>query len=243
MKTVEIISLIYKSTTYLKFIANQLKSEFNIVDGWDIKTRIVANDANEEVLSELPNCGHPYTIYNDPYPEQYYLNRVYRAWNFAGKTSQYDNVCFVNSDMAFSPDWLANLLKHHDGTNIVTSRLVEQGKMPSGTHGISKNFGDGPNNFNNEDWIKYTTNIKQDVTNAGGLFMPVVFNKHRFIESGMYPEGNIYSGGKIGAFGTPFIKSGDNYYFNNILGSKYNMKHITPFDSIVYHFQEGEMRE
>lgn len=54
----------------------------------------------------------------------------------------------------------------------------------------------------------------------------------------MYPEGNIYDDG-IGTLGR-FVKSGDAYYFDDILRVKYNMKHITVFDSLVYHIQEGE---
>jgi hypothetical protein len=58
----------------------------------------------------------------------------------------------------------------------------------------------------------------------------------------MYPEGNVYSGG-IGAYKTTFMRSGDEYYFNDILGKKYGMRQVTAFDSIVYHIQEGEKDE
>ena len=71
--------------------------------------------------------------------------------------------------------------------------------------------------------------------------MPCVFETQRFIESKMYPEGNIYHNG-IGKLGI-MIKSGDAYYFQNILENKYDMKHITVFDSLVYHIQEGEKDE
>jgi hypothetical protein len=68
--------------------------------------------------------------------------------------------------------------------------------------------------------------------------MPCVLEKKRFLESGMYPEGNIYNNG-IGNLGN-FVKSGDAYYFDDILSSRYGMKHVTIFDSLVYHIQEGE---
>jgi hypothetical protein len=71
----------------------------------------------------------------------------------------------------------------------------------------------------------------------GGLFMPCVFEKEKFIESGMYPEGNIYDNG-VGNLGR-FIASGDAYYFHHLM-NKYGMRHITVFDSMVYHIQEGE---
>lgn len=239
-KSVEIISLIYKSEIYLKFICDQMKHPRNQVEGYDIKLRIVANDPNDKVLAALPNCGLPYYIYNDHKPDDYYLNRVYRCWNAAGQTSEADIICFINSDMAFSDKWLHNLLKHHDGKNIVTSRLVESGRMPSGTHGISKYFGRHPIDFNDFDWQRYASEISEDRLVAGGLYMPVLFDRSRFVEAGCFPEGNIYTTG-VGMFGKgTYLRSGDEFFFNQTL-RKYQMRHVTAFDSIVYHFQSGEM--
>jgi hypothetical protein len=237
IKNIEIISLIFKSIDYLELIYNELKSDKCKVDGWNINVRIVANDATQEILDKLKTLDIPYTIYNDPKPNDYYLNRVYRCWNFAGKTSEYDNICFVNSDMVFSDGWLDNLLKHHNGINIPTSRLVESGKMMSGTHGFSFNCGRNPKNIDFELWEKVNTSMREDKTYSGGLYMPCIFTKNRFIESGMYPEGNIYSDG-VGTL-NGFVQSGDDWYFRK-LEKEYNMKHITVFDSLVYHIQEGE---
>ena len=52
-KTIEIISLIFKSLDYLELIYNQLKSDNCKVDGWDVSLRIVANDATDEVIEKL----------------------------------------------------------------------------------------------------------------------------------------------------------------------------------------------
>ena len=141
--------------------------------------------------------------------------------------------------MVFSTDWLTNLLKHHNGVNIPTSKLVESGKMMSGTHGVSFNCGRHPNSINYELWGQITSQLKKDEIHNNGLYMPCVFEKTRFIESGLYPEGNIYKDG-IGTLrrdGT--IQSGDDWYFRK-LEDVYGMKHITVFDSLVYHIQEGE---
>lgn len=235
---VEIISLIYKSTDYLRLIYEQLKSDNCKVDGWDIGIRLVLNDATDEIIEEVKKLDISYTIYNDKQPNDYYLNRVYRCWNFAGETSEYDNICFVNSDMVFSKDWLKNLLKNHDNINIPCSRLVESGKLKSGKYGISSNFGKNPNDIDFNGFNKYVEKIKSEELQQGGLFMPCIFIKERFVESGMYPEGNIYNTG-IGNFGDKFIDSGDDYYFNKLM-KDYGMKHVTVFDSIVYHIQEGE---
>lgn len=240
VKKLEIISLIFKSCDYLDLIYKELKSDNCKVDGWDITVRIVANDATPEVISRLKSLDIPYSIYNDPKPNDYYLNRVYRCWNYAGETSDSDNICFVNSDMVFSKDWLSNLLKHHDGINIPCSRLVESGKMLSGQHGVSFNCGRGPKEINYELWNDMVNKTKTDEIKSGGLFMPCIFEKNRFIESGMYPEGNIYSDG-IGTL-NGFVQSGDDWYFKK-LSKEYGMKHITVFDSLVYHIQEGEKDE
>jgi len=238
-KNVEIISLIFKSVDYLDLIYQELKSDKCKIDGWNVGVRIVANDATPEVLNRLKELDIPYTIYNDPKPNDYYLNRVYRCWNHAGITSEYDNICFVNSDMVFGEKWLDNLLKHHDGTNIPTSRLVESGKMRSGTHGISFNCGRNPKNIDFELWEKFSEHTKKDEVHEKGLFMPCVFEKNRFIESGLYPEGNIYKDGIGTLHPHGVIQSGDDWYFRK-LEKDYNMKHITVFDSLVYHIQEGE---
>tara|TARA_R110000803_G_C11989495_1_gene321979 strand:- start:35477 stop:36202 length:726 start_codon:yes stop_codon:yes gene_type:complete len=235
-QSIEIISLVYKSKSYLDFICSQLASSLCKADGWDVSARVVGNNPAAEILNALPDCGTPYSVYNDPEPEAYYLERVYRCWNHAVQTSRYDNVCLVNSDMAFSPDWLDNLLKHHDGVNIPCSRLVESGKLDSGQHGIDMDFGRTPSEFRVEEFTSFATYVSQvcaEIVKPGGLFMPVVFNREQFLSRGGYPEGNQDAG-------APGEKSGDAYFFNDILEQRYVMKHVTAFDSVVYHIQEGE---
>lgn len=242
-KNIEVISLIYKSVDYLHFITNQLKSDNCKVDGWDVKVRLVLNDATDKIIEEVKSLDINYTIYNDKIPGDYYLNRVYRCWNFAGETCEADNICFVNSDMMFSENWLTNLLKHHDGINIPTSRLVESGKLGTapGRHGVINNLGGRLNNLNYIGFIDFANQISEDRVEPSGLLMPCVFEKERFMESGMYPEGNIYTTG-VGNFGDPVVSPGDIYYFDR-LEKEYGMRHITVFDSIVYHIQEGEKDE
>lgn len=245
---VEIITLIYKSVSFLDFIVNQLQSNFCKSSDLNVGIRVVCNDASSKVLEHIKTKNIKYTIYNDPKPEDYYLNRVYRAWNFAGKTSEYDNFIFVNSDMAFSEGWLDNLFTYHNGTNIPCSRLVESGKLPVGDgipfQGWARqyNFGTHPTNFAKKTWEESAKISLIKEAKTYGLYMPCLFQTEMFIKTGGYPEGNIYSGG-IGKHDTRFIKSGDDYYFHDILEAKHGMKHITCFDSLVYHMQEGEKDE
>lgn len=239
-KSIEVISLIYRSKTYLNFICDQFKQDLHDVPGYDVKFKIVANDPNESILSSLPNCGVPYSIYRDNSPNDFYLNRVYRCWNYAGKSSTADVVCFVNSDMAFSKGWLESLMSYYGKETVVTSRLVESGRMPSGTHGYGKNFGMHPNEFVQDEWAAHAESVKEYAAHPGGLYMPVVFGRELFDASGGYPEGNVYSAG-IGRSDSKFLRSGDEYFFNSVLAAKFGMSHVTAFDSLVYHFQSGEM--
>jgi hypothetical protein len=243
-KNIEVIGMIYKSVDYLNLLCEQLLS--CKVDGWDVGIRIVANDATPEVLEALKNQEVPFDVYNDPSPEDFYLNRVYRCWNHAGKTSEYDNICFVNSDMMFSPGWISNLLKHHDGINIPCSRLVESGKLRSGSYGIEKDFGKSPKNLDQEGFNEYVEQISEDKCEDRGLYMPCIFETRRFVESGMYPEGNVFKKGQYLVAGypndRPVYMSGDDFFFRS-LEEVYGMSHKTVFDSIVYHIQEGEKDE
>jgi hypothetical protein len=247
-QNVEVVSLIYRSTKYLKYIVNQLKSDLCKIDGWDVGVRIVANDATENVLEALKDIEIPYTVFNSPNSNEYYINRVYRGYNHCIVTSEYDNVCLVNSDDGFSNGWLSNLLKHHDGVNIPCSRLIESGKMDSGTHGVNlrdNNFGRSCGEFERrfDEWLVWVENHKEDRIEPYGLYMPCVFEKNRFIESGMYPEGNIYSDGRVGSTVGGVIRTGDEFFMHEVLGRRFGMRHVTVFDSLIYHIQEGEKDE
>lgn len=253
-KNIEVISLIYKSVKYLRFICQQLQSDLCQVEGWDVGVRIVANDATPEVIDEIKKTNINYSIYDNPDPNEFYLNRVYRAYNYAITSSEYDNVCLVNSDQVFCKGWLLNLLKHHDGEKIPCSRLVESGKMESGKHGINilrekgKHFGRHPDEFDMESWLEYAEENKENRFETGGLYMPCVLEKKTALQSGLYPEGNLFfqkPNQLVVGFPNdrPIWRAGDDYYFHDVLEKKFKMKHITVFDSLVYHIQEGEKDE
>tara|TARA_Y100000593_G_scaffold95015_1_gene198294 strand:- start:37931 stop:38689 length:759 start_codon:yes stop_codon:yes gene_type:complete len=247
-KNIEIVSLIFKSVQYLHFIYDQLKSDMCKADGWEVGIRIVANDATEEVINELKKLDINYTIFNNLDPNEFYLNRVYKAFNHAVFSSEYDNVCLLNSDNVISKNWLSNLLKHHDGANIPCSRTVESGKMASGKHCINmgnNDFGRHPNGFEFDGWYEFANTIERNEVHTGGIFCSPVFEKSRFIESGGYPEGNVFleTDGTI-SVGYPndreVYKTSDTFLFYEKLEKMFGMKHITIFDSIVYHIIEGE---
>ena len=91
--------------------------------------------------------------------------------------------------------------------------------------------------------------IQSEKKANGGLYMPLLVHKQKFLNLGGFPEGNItleslssYLNGKsaqISLPGDPCI-SGDDALFRKAM--KLGMKHITSFNSVSYHFQEGEKR-
>jgi hypothetical protein len=228
--------MVYKCPQYYEFIVDQLH-RYAKAEHYPVKTRLVANDptpAIEELIRKETRIDIV-DVYNDPEPQDFYLNRVYRCWNYIGRTCPASAVVFVNSDMAFSPGWLDALLEAWESDNIPCSKLVESGKMSSGKYAISEDFGKTPHEYREDAFIKYAEDISEEGrTSPGGLYMPCVFAKEDFIALGGYPEGNIYKGG-AGATHTKFVRSGDVDFFN-----RSGKQHVTVFDSIVYHIQEGE---
>lgn len=235
---INVVGMIYKSINYLDFMIYNI-NKYCLDDNIDYN--IIANNATDKVLSYLKNNNIKHIVYEDPFPDDYYLNRVYRAWNFGGFNTDCDILIFINSDMAFTPYWINNLIKNLTLFTIPCSRLIESTKLKSGQHAIEKNFGQNSNQFDEIEFIKYCNNISSNEIKTGGLFMPCAFYKQDFVESNGYPEGNIYVDG-IGKHKSPIIMSGDYYFFykNPIMKNK---SHITVFNSLVYHIQEGEKDE
>ena len=237
--SLDIIALVYKSKDYLKSIKFEIEQTLKNtkVNNWEINGIIIGNDPTTEIKDILTNPYFPEyvdtDIYEDHTPHDYYLNRIYRAWNYGVFRSHCDYVCLVNSDMIFSDNWLSNLINGFEREYrlcIPCSRLVESGKMPSGKWGVSKNFGRHPNNIDYNGFNQFAKSISINQNSNGGLYMPCIFERDRFIRNCGYPQGNILnSNGNI-------VKSGDAYFFEN-----YKLKHVTVMDSIVYHIQEGEM--
>ena len=227
---VTIICMIFRSKGYLEFVIKSIKKHNKFA-----KLLFIANDPTDDLLNYIKKNKIPYLLHRNQNLNEHYLNRVYRAWNFGGNNASGDILIFINSDMAFSKDWFENLLKHLSSKKIVTSRLVESGKLRSGKYGIEKNFGRSYKEFNEKEFEDYSKKISVNEIKKGGLFMPCAIYKDTFVRSGGYPLGNrVDSKGKI--------TSGDRIFFYETLSSM-GMKHYTIFNSIVYHIQEGEQDE
>jgi hypothetical protein len=244
MVHVSIACLIYKSTKWLQFVYDQVQKYTDLTNN---EFYFVANDANQHVLDYLKENNIPHYIHNntDEQKKEWYINNVYRAWNTAGKMAKGKYVVFINSDMAFSEGWLDNLINKIDDNKIVTSRLVERGVLRSGTYGIEINFGNVPSDYKEKEFINFSKQISENVLMNGGLYMPCLIKCEHLEKINYYPEGNIIPGSdifnpvyaKLGEFCIP----GDQVFIKRL--NTINVEHYTAFDSIVYHFQEGEMRD
>lgn len=227
---VSVVCLIYKSIGYLNFVWNSFNRYTE-----DADFLFIANDATDKVKNYLRENNFPHLIFENKDKNEEYLKRVYRAWNFGGFNAPGDIIVFVNSDMAFSDGWLNNLLRVLRKDRIVTSRLVESGKISSGKYAISKNFGQTYKEFDDKAFQKFAQKIKKPELRKGGLFMPCAIYKDLFVKSGGFPIGNRQepNGSET---------SGDYILFYEKLKSL-GIEHYTAFDSIVYHIQEGEKDE
>jgi glycosyltransferase involved in cell wall biosynthesis len=240
---VTIFSLIYKDVDWLKFMYGQFL-KYTPLDG--VEFYFIANDASEEVIQYMEDNYIPYYDFrNTPsHLKEHYINNVYRAYNFGVTKARGHYVLMLNSDMAFSEGWLNALLDKSDEGLCVASRLVEQGKLSTGEFGIEKNFGNSWESFDEVGFQEYARLIKDTRVEFGGLYMPLLVRKSDFERVGGYPEGNIVPGSDVFspeiALPNTNVVSGDTAFIEKL--ESIGVKHVTAFDSIVYHFQEGEKR-
>lgn len=236
-----IACLIYKSIEWLKFVHLQV---LKYTDMKDVEFFFVANDASNEVLEYLKNNHIPhYELSNsDAHKKEWYINNVYRAYNYAAKVARGDFLILINSDMCFSPGWLEALKNKYTGDNLIASRLVESGKLRTGQYGIEKNFGYSLSEYKENEFLLFAESIKKKAANNGGLFMPLLVKKSHFEQVGGYPEGNLKLGADI--FSSETALPGEAQIAGDVVlmqrMESIGVTHQTSMDSIVYHFQCGE---
>lgn len=238
---ISIVCLIFKDVNWLEFVYQQVLKHTNLDEN---EFFFVANGATQEVKDYLYINHIPHYIYDhdDAQKNEYYINNVYRAYNFGVQKSKGNFAVLINSDMAFTDGWLENLMKNYNGKNCVASRLVESGKLTPGKYGVAKNFGYNFDLYNEEDFYSYALELKEDRLVDGGLYMPLLINVESFKKIRGYPEGNINVGSDIFepviALSNNNVISGDAVLMDRL--NTIGIAHQTAFDSIVYHFQEGE---
>jgi glycosyl transferase family 2 len=253
MVKVSIISLIYKSTKYLQFVYDQVH-KYTDLKGTDTEFFFVTNDADPSVTKYLSDKSIPHYIFNNT-PEnvkahgttESYINNVYRAYNFGASKAQGKYLIFINSDMAFSPQWMENLFRGYDENRMcITSRLLESGRYTSGQHGMTFDCGRLLRSYQEAKFIAKAKELSKSELHPGGLFMPLLIKKSIFDSIGGYPEGNL-TVDCTDLFNPTIAKKGKPSIPGDVVLMKklktVNVEHFTAFDSIVYHFQNGEMFE
>jgi hypothetical protein len=219
---VTLVVLVYRSLQWLDWVQRGVESART-----DVKYRwhVVANDATAEVLAD-PRIDLEYT--NDD-PREFYINRVYRAWNAGVLEAPTQLVCMLNTDMWPHDYWLDELVavKKETFNTVPTSLLVESGRLPSAMPHVMKNIGRSPDEFRADEFTEYAQKIrKPGLTEPGRLFMPILVDRQEFIDVGMYPEGN------------PPGTTGDKDLIRRY--DEASFKHLTALGSVVYHVQLGE---
>ena len=246
-----IVCLIYASVQWAEFAYAEILRAARELPRGDVEVLFVANDATDEVLDFLASNQIPHvSVSKRAHPDEWFINGVYRAYNAGAEHARGDYVLFVNSDMCYAPGAIGNLMQRADSDLLLASRLVEQGVMQTGTHGLERSFGASPKRLRRRDFYRYAREIADERTEAGGLFMPLLVDRRVFLDLGGYPEGNVTpdsldayveSGAepRIATKGEELIP-GDAAFIAR--AAHHGVHHATAFDSIVYHFQAGEMR-
>jgi hypothetical protein len=224
---VTLVVLVYRSLRWLDWCMEG-------VDESDSLTRyrwlIVANDATDEVRRD-PRIGLDFR--NDD-PSEFYINRVYRAWNTGVMEAPTQLVCMLNSDMYPYGQWLDALMavKGVNNKTVPTSLLIESGRLPSAMPNTVKNFGMNPDEFRLDEFLRHAKSLRDShgfpnvLTQPGRLYMPILVDRQEFIDVGMYPEGN------------PPGTTGDKDLIRRY--EEAGFEHVTAINSIVYHVQTGE---
>ncbi len=234
VKDITIATLVYKSPEYLDFVLDSLKRYGSLENR--VQYLVIANDATDEIkdkvlaLTARSDAPHTGVIHDNPDPDEWWIQRVYAAWNRCLEECETDYICFVNNDMAFTNGWLDALAKYDLTRYVPTSRLVESERMPSLPGLISKNFGQTLASFRNDEFQKFADSVKAQGFAAGvGAYMPSLFRVDVLKSVGGWHKnvGNI---------------PGDRLTFS-LLKKYMGIEQIMVMDSIAYHFQRGESAE
>ena len=246
MVTVSIFTLIYQSSEWADFVFDSIHKYTPMIARGEAEFFFVANDATQKVIDHLSQKEYPHYIltnsrlseeelFSKGFAKPEYLSRVYKGFNFGIEKSRGEIVVIINSDMAFSPDWLENLIRCLTTKNVVTSQLVERDHPEFGVfHGVYHGeFGCGIEDFKETAFLEFVLNVKSTALIPGKGYSPCAFHKVNAYRAGLYPEGNI-----AGKSYDEVDEYGDERFFRKL--AEINIPHYTVLDSIVYHFKEGE---
>jgi GT2 family glycosyltransferase len=236
---VTLVVLVYRSLRWLDWCMEGVDS---IRTDTRYRWLVVANDATEEVRAD-PRISVDFR--NDD-PGEFYINRVYRAWNEGVLNAPTPWVVMLNSDMFGSDGWIDELMdvKCKTPKLVPTSLLIESGRLPSGMPEYVRDFGKNPDEFKADEFKAHAASIAKPAirqegmgamgvgtlvfpqTEPGRLYMPILVDRQEFMDVGGYPEGN------------PPGTTGDKDLVRRYAEAGFT--HVTALGSVVYHCQIGE---
>jgi len=245
---ITLVCLIYAGIDWLEFQYGELLLLQKEFGSDQIEILFVANDATAEVLDFLNGNHIPYVeAPGRKESGEWYINSVYRAYNFGVISAKGEYVFLTNSDMSYTKGFLMSLFRHAHPSKYVVGKLVESGRLTPADHAVEKNFGKKLRNFEREKFNLFAQSIRKKGEISGGLYMPVIIQREIFLKLGGYPEGNIKSDGLAS-----YLKGDEIRYAlpgENIIAGDFafiqkarnlGIQHFTVQDAIAYHFQEGE---
>lgn len=245
---ITLICLIYAGVDWLEFQYGELLALAKEFSPGQIEILFVANDATAQVIRFLDENYIPYV--NAPgrsSVDEWYINSVYRAYNFGVTSAKGDYVFLTNSDMSYTPGFLMNLFKHAEPDKYVVGKLVESGRLAPAPGAIKKNFGKKLRRFKRDKFNRFAQKVSKEGEISGGLYMPSIVRRERFLSLGGFPEGNL-----VPSSLNQYLNEKEPEYANRgqdclpgdfVFMKKANLEgiaHITAQDAIAYHFQEGE---
>jgi GT2 family glycosyltransferase len=249
--TVTLISLIYAGVDWLEFQYSELLQLKNEFGPGEVEILFIANDASESVINFLNSNLIPYkSAPGRKSQSEWYINSVYRAYNFGVKEAKGEYVLLTNSDMSYAPGFLYSMMQQRSPSKYLVGKLVESGRLKPASLAIKKNLGRKLEKFKRAKFYKFANKISSDSLTPGGLFMPCLIDRNVFLNKGGFPEGNIRASSlqkyietgisEIATHGEQLVP-GDLAFVKALEFNKIN--HQTIGGAVAYHFQEGEKSE
>lgn len=245
---VSVVCLIYSGIDWLEFQYAELLRLKKELGFGEVEILFVANDATPEVVQYLKDNLIPFVEHRGKISkDEWYINSVYRAYNYGASMAKGKYVLFVNSDMAYAPGFLYQIVSRAAEKKYLVAKLIESGRLKPAPIAIKKNFGKKISSFRRKKFYRFAKTIASDLDQSGGLFMPCLLSRKVFLELGGYPEGNILKSSEEGYLNSGEYKqavpgdklvTGDQAFVNRFVFN--GGTQITTNSAIVYHFQEGE---
>ena len=248
---VTLISLIYAGVDWLEFQYGELIKLQKELGKGEVEILFVANDASDEVLTFLKENSIPFVVApGRSNKDEWYINSVYRGYNYGASHARGDFVLLTNSDMAYMPGFLYQMIKNKNQKTYLVGKLIESGRLTPASYAVKRNLGKRLNNFKRGKFYKIARKISVGNLTSGGLYMPLLIHRESFLMFGGYPEGNVKKEALEGYVNSGETKiaipgedlySGDYAFVKRLEANGWDFKTVN--NAVLYHFQEGEKSE